>query len=85
MKIPNPATLKVIGQILNSRIGLALLVVFAMSGAMNRIEDKMDRLIVEAITLKEHHASTPDLLADIRLKIMEICGHCQNCEAGPRG
>jgi hypothetical protein len=86
MKLPeirlNAEIIKALTGLLNSRIGLLLVVCLLVAPSLGEIKQDIREIKTIATSVKEQHSKTPELLAMIEKKIIELYAYCTDTTGG---
>lgn len=65
---------------LNSQVALCVCLTACLMFLGNGVTDRMDKITLLVQEIKTEHQQTPELLAQLRQKIEELCGQCRKCK-----
>jgi hypothetical protein len=65
---------------LNSQVALCVCLTVCLLFLGGGVFDRMDRITFLVQEIKVEHKQTPDILAQLRKKIEELCGQCRKCK-----
>lgn len=65
---------------LNSQVALCVCLTTCLMILGHGVTDRMDKILFLVQEIKAEHQQTPELLAQLRQKIEELCGQCKKCK-----